>query len=132
MSRTGICPTCPSCPPLLFVNHESRGETLRRYPHAIRVYCGDVPGNKRKKRRAGRMYINWYHDAFLVEDGWWSPGDPFTLTLHHWVPHVERELWLGRDDIYYCFPRHWEGRRKQKLDQERMDDIVLGIRNLFV
>ncbi|KAK8037351.1 hypothetical protein PG991_000697 [Apiospora marii] len=119
--------------PLLFVNRESPDETLRRYPHAIRVYRGDVPGNKRKKRAAGRMHMNWYDDAFLVQPGWWRPGNPFTLTLHHWARHVECYYWFGKDDIYYyCFPGHWEARRKRKPDQERMEDIVLGIRNLFV
>lgn len=77
------------------------------------------------------MYINWYHDAFLVVD-LWSPGDPWTSDLNHWVPHVEYEGWMATHGFSYCFPGHWEARRKKKPDQQRIEDIVLGIRNLFV
>ncbi|KAK8102385.1 hypothetical protein PG984_015531 [Apiospora sp. TS-2023a] len=116
--------------PLLTVNRESRSETLRRYPHAIRVYRGNVLGGKRNQKPAGRMRMNWYHDAFIY-GGYQGPQQPWTLTLHHWVPHVKVE---GRRDkkFHYCSPGHWETRRKRTWDQKRMDDILLGIRNLFV
>ncbi|KAK8070617.1 hypothetical protein PG997_010820 [Apiospora hydei] len=125
---------------LLLVNRESRAEALRRYPNAIRVFCGDDA--QLKPQPMGWVHVNWCRDALRCggilprED--MRPREPWTPALAYWVMRHDGDLtWDGElKSIFLSAPDAWRGLRRrlrqQRPTQEQVDEIILGVRDLFV